>query len=332
MSDTLTILHAPCVRLTKLIRANGTIIGYDDAKTFDLAEVPIHDLNHLQRILAKLLSRQHCCVVRGAIADPNRTKAVRRLFHACTITGDLPTIRDVDRRWIGLDVEGVVRPDDVPAADLAACARSAIALLPGEFHPARCIAEATSSHGLKPGSRLRLWYWADRPLSGAELTHWLRRTPVDGCLFRPAQITYTAAPIFETGQDHLPNRITIVDGEALVLAPSPEQLRPPTIIAPAHSVHCPISNTKAERMIAIALMNVENALDGERHHRLRAAAVTLGGFVGEGGISEHDAEQGLLDAVLAAGGAAVDKQNAASTIAWGLANGRARPWSLVGQT
>jgi hypothetical protein len=36
------------------------------------------------------------------------------------------------------------------------------------FHGARCIAQATASHGIKPGCRVRLWYWLDRPTTGGE--------------------------------------------------------------------------------------------------------------------------------------------------------------------
>ncbi len=331
MSDTLTILHAPSRRLTKLIHADGTIEGYDDAKTFDMAEAAIQDLDHLGRILAKLMNRPHCCIVRGGIADPARTWGVRRLLHRCTQTSDLPTIRDVNRRWIGLDVEGVARPDDIEPTDLTACALYAVALLPGEFHNARCIVQATSGHGLKPGSRLRLWFWADRPLSGAELSHWLRRAPVDNCLFRPAQITYTAAPIFETGRDHLPNRITTLPGNDMVISPSPEALRPPQPAPVPRRAAPTTKNTAAERLMTAVLLKVETAPEGQRHPRLRAAARTLGGIMDEAGIGEQEAEKALYDAVQRAGGAAVDELNARLTIAWGLAKGRAAPLQIGGR-
>ena len=331
MSDTLTVLHAPYRRLTKVIRADGTINPFDDAKTFDMAEIDIRDLDHLAVILGKLLARPHCCIVRGAIAHPARVRAVRRLLHRCTETGDPPTIRDANRRWIGLDVEGVIRPDDITPADLAGCARHAIALLPGEFHGARCVVQATSGHGLKPGSRLRLWYWADRPLSAAELSHWLRRAPVDTCLFRPAQITYTAAPIFETGRDHLPSRLMVLDGDGTVNAPAAETLRPaPPAPLPARTAMV-ARGAAAERLMIAALLKVETAPEGQRHERLRAAARTLGGIMEEAQIGEYEAGQALYEAVRRAGGDAVDGRNAAATIKWGLAKGRAAPLQIGGR-
>jgi hypothetical protein len=331
LSDSLTILRAPYRRLAKMIRADGTIIGYDDARTFDIAEVTIRDLDRLAAILRKLLTRPDCCIVRGAVADPARTSHVRRLIHLDAETGDLPTLRDTNRRWIGLDVEGVTRPADIPAADLAGCAQVAIRLLPTEFHGARCIVQATSGHGLKTGSRLRLWYWANRPLSGAELSYWMRRAPVDNCLFRPVQPTFTSAPIFETGRDHLPARMAIIDGADMVEVPEPERLQPAPPAPPPPRARRPASNTQVERVIAAALFKVEMAGEGQRHQRLRAAARTIGGILDQAGIGEQEATQALYEAVRRAGGDAVDGRNAAGTIAWGLAKGRAAPLDLGGR-
>ena len=331
MSDTITILRAPFRRLAKLIRADGSFVAYDAARTFELVEVTIRDLDHLAAILGKLLGRPDCCIVRGAVADPARTSHVRRLIHFDAETGDLPTIRDTDRRWIGLDVEGVPRPDNIPAADLVGCARVAIGLLPGEFHGARCIVQATSGHGMKPGSRLRIWFWCSRPMSGAELSYWMRRAPVDNCLFRPGQPTYTSAPVFQTGHDHLPSRIAMIDGAAMVQAPEPEQLQPAKVAPLPPRARRPASNTEVERMIAAALFKVEMAGEGQRHQRLRAAARTIGGVLDQAGIGEAEAAEALYTAVRRAGGDAVDGRNAASTIAWGLAKGRAEPLDLGGR-
>ncbi|HEY0181731.1 MAG TPA: hypothetical protein VGC09_02890 [Rhodopila sp.] len=324
MSDAITVLRARARRLAKLIRTDGTIVGYDSAKTFDMTEVSITDLDHLGRLLRRLLDRPDCCIVRGAIAAPDRTRRVRRLYHPDAETGEAPTIRDTTHRWIGLDVEGVVRPDDIDAADLTASAQLAIALLPGEFQGVRCIVQASAGHGLKPGCRLRLWFWASRPVTGGELSYWMRRSPVDSCLFRPAQVTYTAAPVFQSGQDHLPNRMLALDGAAVVGAPPAEALCPPAPAAPSPSIRR-ATNTPVERLIARSLLRVETAGEGERHSRLRAAARTIGGVLDQAGISETEAKRVLLDAVKRSGGNAVNETNASQTIAWALARGRQAP-------
>ena len=333
MPDSLTILRTPHLRLAKLVRGDGSIIGYDNAKHFDLAEVAIADLDHLARILTKLLNRPACCIVRGAIADRARVSGVRRLVYTCRETGEAPTLLDVHRQWISLDVDGVVRPDHIPAADLVACARVAIALLPAEFRKARCIVQATSTHGLKPGSRLRLWFWADRPLSGAELGAWMRGSPVDGSIFRPCQPIYTAAPIFQAGCDHLPSRIAIIDGAGTVLAPPHDVLIPPKPTTPAPPPHIRTGNPdqRITRLIASALRNVQTAGEGQRHYQLRNSARLIGGVIDSAGIGEDAAAQALYDAVKSAGGNAVDGKNAAATIRWGLQIGRAAPIDLGGR-
>ena len=330
MIETITIIRATGRRLGKLIKADGSIVGYDSAKTFDLAEMPVIDLEHLRERLSALTARPDCCIVRGGIADHARTVGVRRLVYHDAKTGDAPTICDADRRWIGLDIEGVPRPYDLPASDLIGCARVAIKLLPTEFHEVRCIVQATSGHGLKPGSRLRLWYWANRPLSGAELSYWLRRSPVDNCLFRPGQPLYTAAPIFEGCSDHLIHRMAMVGDHELVQVPPPDELcRAKITPAPARPRKAE-ANTIGERMIAACLLRVALASDGQRHKRLRAAARTIGGILDQADVSEQQATQALFDAVQRAGGDAIDAKNASETIAWGLAKGRAAPFDLGG--
>ena len=114
--DTLTVIRARGRRLAKLIRADGTVEGYDDAKHFDLFTVPVQDLAALHRLLRHLLPRADCAVVRGAIADPARVRRVRRLAFFDNCTGDEPTLREVPHRWLALDIEGVDRPGEIPAA------------------------------------------------------------------------------------------------------------------------------------------------------------------------------------------------------------------------
>ena len=327
MSDSITVLRSCGRRLAKFVRADGAIVGYDSAKTFHMAEMRIDDLDHLQRLLQRLLRRPDCCIVRGVLADPERTSRVRRLYLPDPESGDAPTIRDASHHWIALDVDGVARPDNVDPADLAACAKLALALLPGEFRGARHIVQASAGHGLKPGCRLRLWFWASRPVSQAELNYWVRCSPVDTSLFRPAQVTYTAAPIFESGNDHLPQRIMDLAGAPTVHVPPPEDLRPPPCREPPPSKRQQ-RDTPVERLIAKVLVRVESARDGERHERLRAAARTIGGVLAQAGITEAEATGQLLAAVKRAGGAAVDERNAAGTIAWGLAKGKQAPLAL----
>jgi hypothetical protein len=90
------------------------------------------------------------------------------------------------------------------------------------------------------------------------------------------------------------------------------------------------NSTSAENLIAASISKVESATEGHRHATLRAAACAIGGVLGAAGISHHVAERLLLDAILVAGGARVDQQNALSTINSGLKWGAASPLVLSG--
>lgn len=109
-----------------------------------------------------------------------------------------------------------------------------------------------------------------------------------------------------------------------------QTLRPPpaaTVVAPAPRLATGGAGG-VEPMIRRALLRVETARPGERHHHLRDAALTLGGLIGQAGVSQAAATQTLLDAVRRAGGDAVNERNALGTIAWGLTTGAASPLHL----
>jgi hypothetical protein len=224
-TDTVTILRSRGRRLAKTIHSDGTIEQYDRAKTFDLIEMPLAGLDALERLLRRLEHRGDCCAVRGAVADLTRTKRARRLLYRDR--DDEPTLRDVPRQWLALDFDGLPNPGWIDPADLLGCACVGIRTLPNQFHRARFIVQATASHGLKPGIRIRLWSWLSRPTSGSELKVWLRSTPVDRSVFGPAQVIYTAAPIFLPGTfDPLTMRLDIIPGNEEVVVPTADRIEP----------------------------------------------------------------------------------------------------------
>lgn len=222
MTDRITILRSRGRRLAKLVRASGEIDGYDSARTYDGVAYDIADLDDLAGYLRWLASWPDHCLVRGELIDPNNAKAIRRLVHSDPKTGDAPTLREVPRRYVGLDFDALDRPETVPAHDIRGCAGIALQRLPAAFRGVACIAQATGSHGIAPGIRLRLWYWLDRPLDRRHLDQWLGKIPgLDRSVFRAAQVIYTAAPVFD-GQrrDHLPERIVTLPGAACVRVPA----------------------------------------------------------------------------------------------------------------
>jgi hypothetical protein len=291
MTDTITIIRARGgKRLAKLIRADGTIADYDSAYRYDLIERPVPDLNAVATLLRQLMCRPDCAVVRGVVPDAARSANVRRLAFRDDKTGDEPTLADVPRMWLALDMEGIPRPQDVPATDLVRCASEAIQRLPKAFHGVECIAQATAGHGIKPGCRVRLWYWLERPTAGPELKHWLRGKPADPSVFRTAQPIYTAAPVFERGaKDHLPERMVLIPGTATVAVPSSEALQPP----PRPKRELPkASEGSANRFAWAALRNatarIRQADVGRRHDTILHETLALARFVSAGLLSRSD--------------------------------------------
>ncbi len=318
--DRLTVIRAHGRRLAKLLRADGTVAGYDDAKHFDLFTIPVQDLEGLHRLLRRLLHRPDCAVVRGEIADSNRIERVRRLLHRDNETGDAPTLQAVPRWWLAVDVEGVERPDDVLATDLEACAAAAAVRLPEALRGAKCIVQASGSHGIKPDIRLRLWYWLSRATTGGELKRWFRGTSADLCVFRPAQVIYTAAPVIADGAtDPLPERLVALPGVACVPVPAPDELRAPPprpSVAPLRLAGHLAANRYARRALVRAADRIIRA--EKRHPTIIAECCGLARLVNAGMLAESELRTVIERAAAAAG--KDDAEEISSCIAWGLAH------------
>jgi hypothetical protein len=316
MSDHITILHARGRRLAKAVRRDGEIEGYDSAKTVDLFETAIADLEALEGLLRRLEPRGDCCVVRGSIADPSRVTAVRRLLYRDAETGDEPTLREVPRRWLALDFDTLPLPEGVEPEDLIACAHAAIESLPEEFLWVRTVVQATAGHGLKPGLRLRLWYWLDRPVCGDELKHWLQCVPVDRSVFGAAQVIYTAAPIFLPGAfDPLPTRIAVIPGADAVIVPTPDKFQPPP--RPIALNH-PGEDDFNGRAIEGLIRSVVQAGNGNRNSMLYWASRCMAEKVALHAIDQETARALLEEAAQAAG---LRPNEAAATVRSGLRHG-----------
>ena len=305
MTDAITIIRARHgKRLAKLIRADGTIADYDSAFAFDLFTHPVADLDTLHRLLCRLQHRPDCAVVRGVPIDPGRCTNVRRLAFPCKNTGEAPTLRPEPHAWVALDLDAVERPDDISPVNLIGCAAAAVQRLPAAFHGARCIVQASASHGIKPGSRLRLWYWLDRIASDAELKRWLRGMPADECMYRTVQPIYTAAPVFDRGVvDHLPQRITVMLGHPMVAVPPREALAlpPPRPPAPMPKPTDAGSGRYAFAALSHAAARILRANVGQRHDTILHEARGLVRFINAGLLTESGVRNTLHGAGVGAG-------------------------------
>ena len=110
------------------------------------------------------------------------------------------TFEPIRRRWLAVDIDGVPEPACLTfAAEPEAGVEYVLEHLPDRFADASCWWQATSSAGIRPGIRCRLWFWLTRPVSDGEAKGWLGGHPVDRSLFTPVALHYTAAPILATG-------------------------------------------------------------------------------------------------------------------------------------
>ena len=319
MSCALTIIEAHGATLAKRWQPDGTCRPYDNARHVTLHAEPVAHLAALADLLRHLAPLSRCCIVRGEPIDPARVARVRRLLHPDAETGELPTLREVPRRWVAVDVDGVPVPAGTDLHDLAACARAVVPRMPHAFRDVAGIVTATASHGIKPGVRLRLWYWLSRPTYGAELVQWFEGCPIDPATFRTVQPNYTAAPIFPAGTaDSLPSRLAMLPGaHAVAKVPAASLLRPVRVVraAPASA------GGDASGRFAALVRTVRNAPEGERHPLLFWAACRAGEMIREGArIGEEAAAVALASAAMEAGGK--DRKNAEATARDGINRGK----------
>ena len=315
----MTLLRSRTRRLAKLWRADGACDGYDLARTFDVAPVSLDGLDALAALLTRLAHQPGRCIVRGAVADPARVRGVRRLALPDSRTGEPATLAPAPRRWLALDLDGLHLPPGTDPRDLATCARAVLPRLPATLGRADLIVQATAGHGIKPGARLRLWFWCDRSLTDAELRRWFAGSPVDLSLFSPAQVHYTAAPLFEAPRrDPLPRRLVRMAGacrevaapEPAALAPAP---RPPLPPSPRGSG----ANRYASAALARATASVARALVDERHRTAKREAWGLARLVNAGLLTEGEVSRAIGAALKHAGKTAEEGE---ALVRWAVAH------------
>ncbi|MEK4034113.1 VapE domain-containing protein [Methylocystis sp. IM2] len=195
------------------------------ARTIDVVS-----LDALEAELRLLDKEPRCCFVAGAVAEGTDRSKMRRikLEHKDKKTGEVhpPTLRDVPRRLLPLDVDSLDCPDGADPKDLNAAAAHIRAQLPSALRNAACIAQATSGHCIKPKLRFRMFFLMDRALTSTEIKAWLAnvKAPVDLSIYQPQAVVYTAAPVFEDARhDPLPGgRIVRLDGAEFVTPPPVE--------------------------------------------------------------------------------------------------------------
>lgn len=195
--------------------------SYDKGYLFNVATPVIGCLDDLARVLNGL--DRHSCVIYGRLIEGTITPC-RRLLNADPKTGDPATIEDAAHFWLLLDIDKLATEGEVfdPVAEPERAVEYILARLPSEFHGARCLWRLTSSAGVEKRATIsmRLGFWLERALTGAEAKAWLTGTIADCSIYTANQVIYAATPIFKDGRtDPVAKRSGIVEGAAVVVPP-----------------------------------------------------------------------------------------------------------------
>lgn len=250
----------------------------------------MQDLDELAGVLALLEQESCACIVRG---QP-RADRIRR-----THVGQDAYLSDQAHYWLALDLDSV--RGDLPAGDFAAdpakWAGWARDQLPEAWRQAAVWWQATGSAGLKPGIRLRLVFWLDRPLLSPQAKALVRALPLpaDLALYTPSQPHYTARPLFSGVPDPLAGRPRsgLLPGLPQVLLEDGPDL-------------------------SQALAQLARTKEGDRRNALNRLAFSL---ARTSDTPEDKLEQGLVQAAIKAG---LPEPEASTTARLAIRDGRAK--------
>ena len=225
MSDTVTILTSSTGHsLSKAFIGESFVSNkFNPGTTFTASEVTVKDLDSFAVLLRSLEPEPTQTIIRGSsISDATGV-----------VTRTKDQFRPAKRQWCMIDIDSLEWGGDIN--DQQAMLAHAIQQLPIEFQSVDCWYHFSSSMGIKPGIRVHLWFWLDRPCSDDEMKAWLSGYPVDLRLFNPIQIQLTANPRFIDGAvDPYPNRsglFSAASGVSTVRVPSDLATRSTTIQA-----------------------------------------------------------------------------------------------------
>jgi len=220
--DALTILetHGQIVAAKRIRLRDGQppeVLDYDNAKHFGIIERSVGSIEDVAELLSKVERYPRYMMIRGrALPGIDHKNALRRKSNG-RADGDA-CFAEAAHHLIPLDFDSITCPRGTDPLDLASAARVAAAHLPSEFFGVTCWAQFTSTAGVKPGIRIRLFYWGSRPTTDQELRDWVPEGAVDHAIFDPVQPIYLANPIFEEGSDPVRVRSGLVRGDREVVA------------------------------------------------------------------------------------------------------------------
>ena len=189
--------------------------------------------------------------------------------------------------------------------------------------------QLTSGAGIKPGGRVRLFYWLGRPTGGAELKHWLSGVPgLDGSTLNDVTPNYVARPLFDGVTDPVPVRSKLIPGEVDAVevrippAPVRQPHQAPRPAAPATAARpheaprrgLGFRATRPERYMIACLQALADAPSGQGRERCIHIALTLYGLA-KAGLLDPAGVTGRIKGIMRDRGWATDEQIRGDTLA-----------------
>ena len=261
--------------------------SYDHVTFYNFYEVPISTLDELYMLCKRLLDKPKCCLIRARIKDLNKRFHVVRKYLDETATLILEKCY-----WIALDIDW---KDEPSTGKLVADANTVLLALPLCFRGVECFAVASASYGIKPGIRMRLFFWLRHPVSNVEVKRVLKGYEhiCDPAIFNPIQPIYTAKPIFHDIDDPVKQRIISI---------IPLGIYGGSVDIPTEYEHyrgAPekwYTTKKAINYSENAYLKISEMTGGERHDGLISQGYLLGKLVAQGHLERNEVTRRMYEA------------------------------------
>jgi len=182
--------------------------GYPSIATWTSRTVEVGDIFDIERELNAAAPQE--IVIRGKDREPERVgvRAPRNLdIYGYGTTRNSARGGQHPLHWAMIDIDGqaIAGEYDIIEDNTEDIVDRVIAeMLPDCFHDVTCIWELSSSAGIKKGISLHIWFWFDRPLTGALLAKYFKQhaPAVDTSVINnDVQPHYITPPVFIGGED-----------------------------------------------------------------------------------------------------------------------------------
>ena len=245
--------------------------SYDQVTYFNFFESTISSLDELFNLCKRMLDKPRCCFIRARIKDHQKRRHVRRKYK------EDATLVLENCNWFALDVDW---QEQESSGNLVADANSVLLALPSRFANVECFVVASASYGIKPGIRMRMFFWSHNPVSNSDLKRALTgyEKICDPAIFNPIQPIYTAKPIFSGIDDPVKQRIAWITplgifSSVVEISADYEHYR--------GAKEKRYTKAKADKFIESALLKLTELTSGDRHNGLISCGYHLGKLVGQ---------------------------------------------------